>query len=52
MKGTTLKILGMVTSVAGVLVSLASDWIAEKEISELVQDEVRRAINEFKEEQR
>lgn len=43
-KSNLVKILGVVTSVAGVILSLTSDWVTEQKMEERIDEKVNAAI--------
>lgn len=48
MKGSVIKILGIVASVIGIGANLLSDWVNEKKQDELISEKVDQAIKEKK----
>lgn len=43
-KSTLIKILGVTTTVLGLVVSLASDWVAEQKMNERIEEKVGEAL--------
>ena len=44
--GTTIKIIGMVATIAGMGLSLVSSWISDKKMEMEVQEKVNEALAE------
>lgn len=45
-KSSLIKILGMVTTIAGMAASLLSDWVGEQKMNERIDKKVNEAIAE------
>lgn len=43
-KNTLIKVLGMATTVLGLVVSLASDWVAEQKMNERIEEKIGEAF--------